>query len=73
MSEATNRPLGELLNEHSADDQVEVRDLVESLLSRRRARPHHPRFDCEGALADRREHYTSVELQHEIAGLRSAN
>jgi hypothetical protein len=72
MSEAANKPLVELLDELSHDEQVEVRNLVESLLSRRRARPHHtPKFDWAGALEDMREHWTSVDLQHEIGRLRS--
>jgi hypothetical protein len=72
MSEGANKPLVELLDELSRDEQIEVRNLVESLLSRRRARPPRtPRFDWAGALEDMREHYTSVDLQHEIGRLRS--
>lgn len=70
MSDEANKALVELLDELSADEQLEVRNLVESLLSRRRARPHHiPRFDWAGALEDMREQWTSVDLQHEIGRL----
>jgi hypothetical protein len=72
MSDEANKALVELLDELSADELVEVRDFVDALVSRRRGRPHHtPRFDWAGALEDMREHWTSVDLQHEVGRLRS--
>ncbi len=72
MSEQINRSLERMVKELSAEEQAEVRDFVEFLLSRHRTVPTRaPRFDWAGALRDMRDQYTSVELQHEISRLRS--
>ncbi len=66
------KPINEMLNELAPGQQAEVRDFVEYLLAKQRASPRHkPQFDWAGALTDMRDDYTSVDLQHEIARLRS--
>src|SRR5205807_6105793 len=66
------RPIHEMISELPPGQQTEVRDFVEFLLAKHRASPRQqPRFDWAGALKDMRNDYTSVELQHEIARLRS--
>ena len=52
--------------------QSEVRDFVAFLLEHRVKRQVLPmKFQWEGALKDMRDQYTSVQLQHQIAELRS--
>jgi len=52
--------------------QAEVRDFVESLQQQQRSNPpEKPRFDWAGALKDMRDEYTSIDLQHEVARIRS--
>jgi hypothetical protein len=66
------KPIDEMVNELAPGQQAEVRDFVEFLLAKQRSNPREkPRFDWAGALKDMRGEYTSVDLQHEIARLRS--
>jgi hypothetical protein len=66
------KPIDEMVNELAPGQQAEVRDFVEFLLARQGSnRRGTPRFDWAGALKDMRDDYTSVDLQHEIARLRS--
>jgi len=60
--------LKELIDQLPPELQEEVRDFVGFLVEKRLKRPRgKPRFDWAGALADLRDQYTSVELQHKIA------
>ena len=64
--------IDEMVNELAPGQQAEVRDFVEFLLAKQTANPRgKPRFDWAGALQGMRGEYTSVDLQHEIARLRS--
>lgn len=66
------KPIDEMVNELAPGQQAEVRDFVEFLLARQRSNPRGtPRFDWAGALKDMRDEYTAVDLQHQIARLRS--
>ncbi len=66
------KPLSEMLAALPPEQQAEVRDFIEFLLARQQARPRRqPRFGWGGALTELRAEFTSVELQHEIARLRS--
>ncbi len=66
------RPLEEMVRELPVERQAEVRDFVEFLLAKQRARSRQtPQFDWAGALKEMRDEYTSVDLQHEITRLRS--
>ena len=65
-------PICEMVKQLAPDQQAEVHDFVEFLLRKQRSEPRQtPRFDWAGALKDMRGQYTSVDLQHEIARLRS--
>jgi hypothetical protein len=66
------RPISEMVDELPPERQAEVRDFVEFLLAKHPPRPRRkPRFGWAGALKDLRGEFTSVDLQHEIARLRS--
>lgn len=57
----------EVVEQLPPDMQEEVKNFAEFLLEKRQKRTKSkPDFDWAGALKDLREHYTSVELQHEI-------
>ncbi|MHB0877476.1 MAG: DUF2281 domain-containing protein [Anaerolineae bacterium] len=69
LPEERDVSLPELIEQLPPEMQREVRDFVEFLLAkRRRAQSGEPSFSWEGALADLREQYTSVELQHAATG-----
>ena len=71
MSEPT-KTLEEMVREVPSEYRAQLRDYVESLLARRSIeQPSKPQFAWAGALQDLRDQYTSVELQHRIAGWRS--
>ena len=64
--------IDEMVEELAPREQAEVRDFVEFLLAKERSKPRGaPRFEWAGALKPMREEYTSVDLQHEIARMRS--
>jgi len=64
--------LQEMLRKLPPELQTEVRDFVEFLLEHRIKQQVLPmKFQWEGALKDLRGQYTSVQLQHQIAELRS--
>ncbi len=68
MTIAESRPLEEMLQDLPQDLRTEVRDFVEFLLQKRaRKSKRAPTFSWAGALADMKDQYTSVELQHRIA------
>ena len=57
----------EVVEQLPPDMQEEVKNFAEFLLEKRQKRTKgKPNFDWAGALKDLREHYTSVELQHDI-------
>ncbi len=63
--------LAEFIEQLPPDIQREVKDFAEFLLLKREKKAHKvPTFDWEGGLEDLREEYTSVDLQHEIRGMR---
>jgi hypothetical protein len=67
MSKET-KTLEELVREVPLEYRNQLRAYVESLLATQRGEPRRkPRFGWAGALKDLRNHYTSVELQHQIA------
>ncbi|MCP9449547.1 MAG: DUF2281 domain-containing protein [Nitrospira sp.] len=60
------KPLEERIKELPPDLAQEVEDFVEFLLEKRRRKPRGKlKLDWAGALADLRDQYTSVELQHQ--------
>lgn len=64
--------LEERIGELRLDLRREVEDFVEFLLQKRARKPTGKmRLDWAGALADLKEQYTSVELQHQILRWRS--
>ena len=71
MSEQT-KTLEELVREVPSEYRAQLRDYVESLLSRHRIQPPgKPEFAWAGALEELRDRYTSVELQHSITHWRT--
>jgi uncharacterized protein (DUF433 family) len=61
------KTLEEMVKELPPELREEVEDFVEFLLEKRKPKPKGKfKFDWEGALADMRDQYTSVELQHKI-------
>jgi len=61
------KPIDAMVKELAPEQQAEVRDFVEFLLTKQRSIPRRkPQFNWAGALRDLRDDYTSVELQHEI-------
>ena len=61
----------ELFNQLPPESQHEVRDFIEFLLEKVRARPRRqPQFGWAGALEDLRDQYSSVDLQHQITDWR---
>ena len=65
------KPMEELLKELPPESQHAVRDFIEFLLGKLRARPRgKPEFGWAGALEDLRDQYSSVELQHQITNWR---
>jgi len=66
------RRIDEMVNELAPGEQGEVRDFVEFLLWKQRSiKRMKPQFDWAGALKYMRDEYTSVDLQREIARMRS--
>jgi hypothetical protein len=66
------KPIDEMVDELAPREQAEVRDFVEFLLAKEKSKQRgEPRFDWAGALKHMREEYNSVDLQHEIARMRS--
>jgi hypothetical protein len=61
----------ELVAGLSPESQQQVREFVEALIAKQQRRRASPAFDWAGALADLREKYTSVDLQHPISRWRS--
>jgi hypothetical protein len=62
---AQRKPIQELVNELPRDAQEEVRDFVEFLLAKRaKSRTGRLKLDWMGGLADLKDRYSSVELQH---------
>lgn len=61
------KTIEEIIKELPPEAQQEVRVLAESLLARAKKPRRKPRFDWAGALADMKDQYTSVELQHKIS------
>jgi hypothetical protein len=57
----------ELIREMPADLRQEVEDFVHFIMQKRRPKPRSkPSLSWRGALADLKDQYSSVELQHEI-------
>lgn len=72
MATVETRSLEEILRDLPQELREEVQDFVEFLLSRKVRRVKRiPTFAWAGALADMKEQYGSVELQHKIADWRS--
>ena len=66
------RPIDEIAKDLSPEQQRELRDFAEFLLTRRNERPRgKPGFQWAGALNDLRGHYNSVDLQHQISRWRT--
>jgi hypothetical protein len=62
------KALDEVVRQLSLEQQREVRDFAEFLLSKQPPRQRRrPRFAWAGVLVEMRDQYTSVDLQHEIA------
>lgn len=62
------KTLDEIVRQLSPEQQHEVRDFAEFLLSKQSPlQRRRPRFAWAGALVEMRDQYTSVDLQHEIA------
>jgi hypothetical protein len=61
----------ELVAGLTPESQQQVREFVEALIAKQQRRRASPEFDWAGALADLREKYTSVDLQHQISRWRS--
>ncbi len=60
--------LKEFVEKLPPDLQQEVKDFIEFLLEKRSKKTRgKPKFDWAGGLADLRDQYTSVELQHTIS------
>jgi hypothetical protein len=65
--------LAKFVEQLPLDIQKEVQSYAEFLLEKRiKKKQKVPAFDWEGALKDLGEHYSSVELQHEIMKIRGA-
>lgn len=59
--------LEQMIRDLPPEAQQAVREFVEYLHAKYATpKPRRLRFDWEGALANLRDQYTSVELQHEI-------
>lgn len=66
------KPIDEMVNELPPERQAEVRDFVEFLLANQPSHPRRkPQFGWAGGLKSLGAEFSSVELQHEIARLRS--
>jgi hypothetical protein len=66
------KSLEELFKQLPPENQREVRSYIEFLIARQEARARRqPQFDWAGALADLRDQYSSVDLQHQITDWRS--
>jgi len=63
--------ISELVAALPPEDQKQVREIVEALIAKHRRRRVPPAFDWADSLAELRDRYTSVELQHEIGRWRS--
>ena len=61
------KPLEEVLEGLSPEQRERVRDFAESLLAKKPSLRRKLQFGWAGALEDLRDHYTSVELQHQIS------
>ena len=65
------KTLEELVNDLPPERRKEAREFVERLLAQQKPIPRGKlRFDWAGAARDLRDRYTSVELQHRLAGWR---
>ncbi|HKS97016.1 MAG TPA: DUF2281 domain-containing protein [Terriglobia bacterium] len=63
-----SKTLEQLVKELPPDRQDEARDFLERLVGERHATPSgKPGLKWAGALADLKDRYTSVDLQHRIA------
>lgn len=66
--------LGDRINDLPPDLRGEVEDFVDFLVQKRKRKPRGQlSYSWAGALGDLKEKYTSVQLQHEIANLRSSD
>jgi hypothetical protein len=66
------KSMEELLKQLPPESQQEVRDFILFLIAKQKVRPRRqPQFDWAGALADLRDQYSSVDLQHQITNWRS--
>jgi len=66
--------LEERISELPPDLRREVEDFVDFLLTRRQRVASGPlKLDWAGSLAEMKDRYTSVELQHQIARWRSGD
>jgi len=61
------KPLEDLPEALSPEQREQVRNFAESLLTQEPSPRRKPQFGWAGALEDLRDHYTSVELQHQIS------
>lgn len=60
----STKPLAQLVEELPPDAQLEVRDFIEALLTKRERKPVGKlRQDWAGALRDVRDQYSALELQ----------
>ena len=68
---AIPKDLESLLGKLTPEEQSAVARYAASLARSKAKRPtHEPRFDWEGCLADLKDKYTSVSLQHAISAWR---
>jgi hypothetical protein len=66
------KSMEELFRQLPGESQQEVRDFIEFLIAKQQARSRRqPQFDWAGTLADLRDRYSSVDLQHQITSWRS--
>lgn len=62
----------ELLRLLAPEGQKEARMFIEFLIAKQEARSRRqPQFDWAGALTEMRDHYSSVDLQHQLLNWRS--
>lgn len=65
------REIIELVSGLAPESQQQVREFVELLIARQQRRRDRPTFDWANSLAELRDKYTSVDLQHQICRWRS--
>ena len=64
--------LEERISSLSPEQRLQVEAFIESLIASKSTNSTEgPRFEWAGALADLKDRYTSVELQHEISSWRT--